>query len=140
LPGLRRLGRRAAATVEFALAAPLLATMVLGMIEMSRGINVKETLSDSARKACRKGCLPGNNNAAIIAEVNDILNDNNIDYTKATITILVNGQSVDASTAVQHDKISVKVAVPASAVFWAGTVFLSGSVVESETVVMMRQG
>ena len=50
----------------------------------------------------------------------------------------MNGANVDASTAVQNDKISVKVAIPVSSVYWMGTVFLASSSVESETVIMMR--
>jgi Flp pilus assembly protein TadG len=132
--------RRGAATVEFALAAPILVFMVIGMIELSRGFMARETLSDAARKACRVGIQPGNGNSAITGEVNNILNDNGISAGSATVTVLVNGNAVDASTANTGDQISVKVSVPVSAVFWGGTIFLPSSAIESETIVMMRQG
>ena len=133
-------GRRAAATVEFALIAPLFIFLIIGAIEVSRGILVKQALSDAARRACHTGTQPGTSNATIIKDVNDMLTDNKIDSTSATITILVNDVQVDASTAKQDDKLSVKVAVPVSKVMLLTAIFLRQSQIESETVVMMRYG
>ena len=112
--------------------------LIVGAFELSRGLWTKQMLSDAARRACRTGCQPGTSNATIINDINNTLTDNNIDSTKATITILVNGQAVDASTAQQNDKISVKVAIPASATMMVTAVYLTGGSIESETVVMMR--
>jgi Flp pilus assembly protein TadG len=130
--------RRGAAVAEFAVIAPIFVAMLMGSFEISRGIWAKEILSDAARRACRTGVQPGTSNATIITDVNNILTDNKIDATKATITILVNDLAVDASTAVQNDKVSVKVAIPVSATRVATSMFLSNTNIESETVVMMR--
>jgi Flp pilus assembly protein TadG len=138
VPRTRR--RSGAAAVEFALLAPLVAVIVVGMIETSRGLMVKGILSDAARKGCRTGIQPATTNAAITADVNDILTNNQINSADATITILVNGAQVDASTAQQNDQISVKVSIPADKISWGVSLFLGGGKIESETVVMMRQG
>jgi len=130
--------RRGAAVAEFALLAPFFVALIVGSFELSRGLWTKEILSDAARRACRTGCQPNTSNATIISDVNNILTDNKIDSTKATITILVNGQAVDASTAQQNDKISVRVALPTSATMMVTAVFLKSGTIESETVVMMR--
>jgi Flp pilus assembly protein TadG len=130
--------RRGAAVAEFAILAPIFVGLLLGAFELSRGMWAKEILSDAARRACRTGAQPGTSNATIINDVNNILTDNKIDATKATITILVNDQAVDASTAQQNDKISVKVAIPVSATKTVTAMFLSSTSIESETVVMMR--
>jgi Flp pilus assembly protein TadG len=130
--------RRASATTEFAVIAPLFVFLTLGMIEISRGIMVKETLSDAARRACRTGSLPGTSSATITSDVNDILTDNGIAATSATVTVLVNGNAVDATTARQNDQISVKVSVPVSSVLWVSAIFLKSTQIESETVYMMR--
>jgi Flp pilus assembly protein TadG len=130
--------RRGAAVAEFAIIAPIFVALLVGTFELSRGLWAKEILSDAARRACRTGVQPGTSNATIISDVNNILTDNKIDSTKATITILVNDQAVDASTAKQNDKVSVKVAVPVSATKIVTAVFLTNSTLESETVVMMR--
>src|SRR5436190_1486749 len=82
--------RRGTATVEFALIAPLFVFLILGTFEVSRGIAVKQALSDASRRACRTGAQPGTTSAKIISDVNDILADNQINSAYATITILVN--------------------------------------------------
>jgi Flp pilus assembly protein TadG len=134
------LSRRAASAVEFAVLAPFLFTLAMGAFEMGRCVMVRQMLTDAARKACRTGIIPGKANSDITADVNDILTDNNIPTADATITILVNGNSVDVSTATTGDQISVKVAVPYHDVKWTPLLFLTTSSVDSETLVMMRQG
>jgi len=132
--------RRAIAAVEFAVLAPFLFTLATGAFEVGRGIMVRQILTDAARKACRNGALPGQASSDITSDVNDILSDNSVPTSSATITILVNGQSVDASTAQQGDQVSVKVAVPFNKVSWTPLFFFTNASVESETLVMMRQG
>jgi hypothetical protein len=80
-------------------------------------------------------------NTAITNDVSDVLSENNIPTGGAAITIQVNNQAVDANTAKQNDKISVKVSIPVSQVSWTTTfLFLSSPTVESESVVMLRRG
>jgi Flp pilus assembly protein TadG len=140
--GSRRAKRRpAAAAAEFALILPFLGMLVFGMIEFSRAMMVGETLSNAARKGCNTGIKPNKTDADIKNDVNNILTDNNIDPTAATITILVRDQPYNpANPPRQFDKVSVQVSIPVSAVYWGGTILLSGQAVQSETVVMMRQG
>jgi Flp pilus assembly protein TadG len=132
------LHRRGAAAAEFAVIAILFVTLCTGAFEISRGIWAKEVLSDAARRAARTASMPGTSNTSIISDINNILTDNNLDSTKATITILVNDVVADASTAVQNDKISVKVAIPVSAIKTFTSAYLKTSSIESATVVMMR--
>jgi Flp pilus assembly protein TadG len=131
--------RRAVAAVEFAIVLPFLLLLVTGTFEVARGIIVRQVLTDAARKACRAGALPARANSDITNDVNDVLADNAIPTSAATITILVNGQPVDASTAQNGDKLSVKVSVPFNKVTWTPLFFFTNSSVESETLVMMRQ-
>jgi hypothetical protein len=115
--------------------------LVYGMIELTRGMMIKEVLSDAARKGCNTGIKPGKTNTDITTDVNNILNDNSIPTASATITILVRDQPYDSNNPPKAmDKVSVQVSVPVSAVFWGGTILLTGQTIESETVVMMRQG
>jgi Flp pilus assembly protein TadG len=130
------------AAVEFVLVLPFLAVFVNGFVELGRAIMVRQVLNDAARKACRKGILPNQDNTAISQDVTNILTDNfsSTSASDATITILVNGQAVDASTAKKNDQISVKVSMPFADVAWTPPFFLSNNAVESETLVMARQG
>jgi Flp pilus assembly protein TadG len=122
-----------------AVVAPVLVFATIGMLEMARGMMVRETLTDAARKGCRTGILPNSTNAKVTADVTAILSNNNIDASYATVQILVNGTAADVSTAVRNDKISVKVSVPVSQVAWITPMFLPARDIESETVVMMSQ-
>jgi Flp pilus assembly protein TadG len=132
--------RRGIAAVEFALAATFLFSLVFAVLEIGRGIMVKQALTDSARRGARMAAQPGSTTAAINTEVNLLLSENNIPTANVTITVLVNGNNVDASTAVQNDKISVMVAVPVSDAYWMATVFLTSTVVESDTITVMHYG
>jgi Flp pilus assembly protein TadG len=139
-PGARRRPRRpGTSVVEFALFAPLLGVLMMGMFEMGRAMNAKEILSDAARKAGRTGILPNKATSDITTEASNILSDNSISTSQLTVTVLVNGASADASTAVRGDQISVKVSIPASQVLWLSPFFLNNQTIESETIVMMRQ-
>src|SRR5262245_39873573 len=134
----RRSARPAAAAVEFALVLPFLVTLFLGMFEISRALLVKETLSNAVQRACRTASLPGKSNSDVNQDVSDILAGAGI--SGYTVTTLVNDLAADVATAGRGDKVSVKIAVPVSQVFWVSTFFVTASSVESETVVMYRQG
>ncbi len=134
----RSLPRQAAAAVEFALVLPILSVLLLGMFEISRVLLVKEMLSNAAQQACRTAAKPGTANSDVTSEVDTVMS--NAGLSGYSVTIQVNGTTTDVSGASRYDKVSVKVGVPVSQVFWVSTLFISGSTVESETVVMMRQG
>jgi Flp pilus assembly protein TadG len=133
--------RRASAAVEMAIVLTFIfGPATYGMIEMSRAIQVKEFLTGTARSAGTVAIKPGGDNAAVTANVTSSLTAYGIDPTLATTTVKVNGVAVDVSTAVAGDQISIKIALPAAQVNWMLPMFLSNSSVESETLIMMRQG
>ena len=136
----RASSRRGAAAVEFAVIVPFLTLIALGMIEITRAVQVKDLLTDAARSGCRQAIRPATATAAVTAAINTSLTNANIPTSYATITLLVNGKAVDVLTAVQGDQITVKVAVPVNQVGWITPIFFSQSSVESESVFMMRQG
>lgn len=127
------------AAAEFALVMPFIVFLAIGMMEMGRGMQVKEILSDAARKGCRTGILPLASNTTVTADINTILTDNNIKSSNATVTIQVNGATANVNTAKQNDKISVKVSIPVSKIAWITPLFLPGSTIESSTMTMLRQ-
>jgi Flp pilus assembly protein TadG len=49
----RNANRRGAALVEFALVLPVIVMLMLGCLEMGRGIMVQHTLQEAAQAACR---------------------------------------------------------------------------------------
>ncbi len=136
----RRRPRPGIAIVEFAFVVPFLSVLVVGVAEMGRAIAVRQVLNDAVRKGARTGILPNRTTAQITSDVTNILTDNNISSSVATVTVLVNGQNVDASTATRGDQISVKVSVPFAQVSWGIIRFLGGSATLQSTLVMQRQG
>ena len=132
--------RNGSVVVEFAIIVSLvLAPFTIGLIEMGRGMTVKQVLSDAARKGCRTGVLPTGNTSDITSDINQVLTDNNIQTTWVTILITVNGVQADPSTAKQGDQIAVKISIPVSKIALITPVFLPGTAIESDTLVMMRQ-
>jgi Flp pilus assembly protein TadG len=142
--------RRGTAATEFAIVCPILALVLMGMIELSRGIQVKVMLSDAARKGCRTGIQRDKGNADITTDCTNIMTDNNLDSTKfnpsaglGSITITVtdpNGNSLaDSLDAPSGSIVSVQVSIPVASTTWVPSVFLSTGSLESETVVMMKQ-
>jgi Flp pilus assembly protein TadG len=134
----KRPARPAVAAVEFAVILPLLMILILGMFELSRVLLVKETLSNAAQQACRTASRQATTNSDVAQEVTDVMSAAGIN--SSSVTIQVNDAASDVATAKRFDKVSVRVSVPVSQVFWVSTIFVSGSTIESETVVMMRQG
>jgi Flp pilus assembly protein TadG len=131
--------RPAVAAVELAVILLVLGVIVVGMLEMGRALSVRATLSDAARRGCRAAILPSGTNTTISAQVDKVLKDHNIAPRDATIKVKVNDVVADASTARQNDKISVAVSISVSKICWISPHFFSGSSIESETTVMMRQ-
>src|SRR5262249_35110761 len=123
--------RRGIATIEFVAILPILSTLVLGMLEMSRAFLVKEILSDAARKGCQTGIQGGKSTSDITTDVDNILNDNTIPTTNRKVIVQVNDVTADASTANHTDKVSVKVTVPYGDVAWTPFLFLNASTIES---------
>jgi Flp pilus assembly protein TadG len=119
-------GRTAAATVEFAIAAPVFFLFVLGMVEVGRGLMVQHLLLNAARQGCRTGILPSGGNSQISTAVADTLAPAGI--TAQNVTVSVNSSATDASSANSGDDITVTIAVPVSAVTWLPvSSFLSGN-------------
>ena len=159
-PGQKRANprRRAAAAVELAVIVPVLAALVIGMFEFSRGMMAKVTLCNAARKGCRTGILRQYGNDQIYTDAVNIMRDNGYDASRfnppppsgntqgtpiGTIAITVidpNGNTLtDALDAPAGSKVTVQVTIPITSVTWATTWFLKGNVLASDLMVMMKQ-
>jgi Flp pilus assembly protein TadG len=148
--------RRGVAAAEFAILAPFLGALIMGMCEMGRAVMAKDILTNAARKSCRTAATNGKTYQNAVDDANNILTDNHISTASATITVQVatyTGNSTTPSwgafTTVSSnaaftpnalDKVSVKVSVPATSVLWFAPVFMPTTAVESETLILVRQG
>ena len=118
--------RRGASTVEFAIVAPILFTVVLGIIEVGRGLMAIHLLNNAARAGCRVGVIEGKATSDISTTVTNVLSAQGM--TAEGVTVEVNDGSADASTAQAGDEITVIVSIPASKVTWVpGGSYLRGN-------------
>jgi Flp pilus assembly protein TadG len=148
-PGGPRRPRGGVAAVEMAFIVPILALIMLGMFELSRGVMVRQILTGAARKGCRTGIIHQYGNNDIINDATNVMQDNGFDSTQfnppsiGAINITVtdpNGNTLsDAVNAPPGSTVSVQVVIPVSSVKWVTTYFLTGNMIESDTVVMMKQ-
>jgi len=129
--------RRAAAVVEFAVVAPLLFALVLGIIEFGRAMMVLELLNNAARAGCRAGVLNGSSNTDVNSAITTALTGSGVNSPSTTID--VNGSQADVSTAQTGDTISVTVSVGADAVTWLPVPQFLGGKTLTGIVAMRRE-
>ena len=129
--------RRAAAVVEFAVVAPLLFALVLGIIEFGRAMMVLELLNNAARAGCRAGVLSGSTNTDVNSAITTALTGSGVNSPSTTID--VNGSQADVSTAQTGDTISVTVSVGADAVTWLPVPQFLGGKTLTGIVAMRRE-
>lgn len=121
----RRDARSGAALVEFALVAPLLLLVMIGMIEVGRGIMVTEILGHAARIGARTGAISTGTSSSVTTTVNDLMSGASL--SGHTLEVRVNGVVSNLSTAKTGDEITVAVSIPYSNVTWVGNPrFLDG--------------
>jgi Flp pilus assembly protein TadG len=129
----RRAQRRGAAAVEMAVVSPVVVLLVLGMIEVSRGVMVQHLLTNAARDGARSAVLSGAEAGAVEAQVADYLSASSVPG--STVAVSPNPLTLAQS----GDPVSVTVSVPFNAVSWVPAPwFLEGKTLSS-TVMMRRE-
>ena len=109
----RRFG---ASAVEFAVVASVLFPMILGIIEIGRGLMVVHVLTVASCRGCRIAVVEGRTQSDVTAAVQQVLKGAGI--TGETITIQVNNAPADPATAKAGDEITVNVSIPAANISW----------------------
>ena len=132
---LCRKHRRGAAAVEFAIIAPIFFLLILGMIEIGRGVMVQQIITNASREGARLAVLPGTTASEVTARVDDILSSSGING--ATTQILnEQGSPLDPQVAGYGEVIKVVVTVPFSSVSWmpGADKYLAGKDLSATTV------
>jgi|GraSoiStandDraft_27_1057306.scaffolds.fasta_scaffold262607_2 Flp pilus assembly protein TadG len=133
-PGsLRRWQRRGAAAVEFAIVAPLLVALVLGLIEFGRVLMVGQILTNAAREGCRTAVLEGSTTTDVNTTVSNYLTGSGISGAPAPTV------SPDPSSAAPGSSITVTVSVPFNNVSWLPVPLFMGGKTLSATVIMRKE-
>ena len=128
--------RTAAAAVEFALISPLLVSLLLGLWELGRAIQVFQIVSNAAREGARQAASAKYTKAQVQQSVFDYLvNANvpmhdtlppasvNLTNTNATITVTNVTSGGEVFAANQLDQMTVFVSVPVRNYRWVTSSF-----------------
>jgi Flp pilus assembly protein TadG len=101
---------------EFAVVASVFFLLILGFIELARGLMVAHLLTNAARAGCRTGIIEGKANSDVTTAVSNILTAQGI--SGDSVTVLVNDGSGDIVNSKAGDEITVTVSIPTSKVTW----------------------
>ena len=128
-----RLYRRGAAAVEFALVAPLLLLMVMGMIEYGRMVMVQQVITNATREGARRAVLDGSTTGDVTAAVQTFLTNARVNGAVVSVT------PDPPSSASFGEPVTVSVQVPFSEVSWLPTPMFLSSTNLSASTVMRRE-
>jgi Flp pilus assembly protein TadG len=122
------LGRRGASAVEMAFVLPVFVTLILGMIEVGRGIMVAQLLENAAREGARASILDNTTNAQVTSAAQSFMQSAaGVALSDTQVVINVAGSNGAAlSTANPGDLITVTVSIPFSKVSWLPPNYLAG--------------
>jgi len=132
-PGLRRRRRRAsrrgAFIVEFAVVAPVLFLLIIGLFEFGRMVMVQQILTNASREGARRAVLEQSTKAGVETTVTDYLDNQTVSGATVTVT-------PDPLTSVGFgDPVSVTVSVSYDQVSWLPAPwFLSGRQLTAQSV------
>lgn len=120
-----RTKRRGAAAVEFAVIAPLMFMLVLGLLEMGRAVMVSNLVINASREGARKACLSTMTVSEVDTWVKQYLQQSGVPSTAVTVSITNQsttggGYSTTSSLSGVSSGMGVEVtvSVPFSAVSW----------------------
>jgi Flp pilus assembly protein TadG len=134
--------RKGVAAVEFALVAPLLCMMVLGMVEIGRAVQVKMALTNAVREGCRgyadsTANLSSGYQTGTIAYAKYVvldalqnsklkINTNNVTVTTSSEAVTVGGLSMT--------KVTVTASIPYSSISYFSPFLTHGNLTASVTM------
>ena len=125
--------RRGAAVVEFAIVAPVLLLLLLGMIECGRMIMVQQSITTAAREGARTAIVEGTSATSAMGSVQSFLSGTGI--RGANVTVAPN----NTGSIAHGQPVTVTVSVPFSAVSWLPHPFFFGQKTLSSTATMRRE-
>lgn len=115
---------RGTATVECAIALPLLVLILMGVMEVGRLVEVHQVIAAAGAVGGRQASLGTQSNAQVRQAVLDYLATAGIATPNATVTVNdLTTPGVDAAHAAQMDVMEIFVSVPAKDVSWLASSF-----------------
>ena len=117
----KRLRRKGATAVEFALTAPLLFAILFGAMELGHANMISNVAEAAAYEGARQGIVPGATAADCINAANGILQISGV--RNAAVTV------VPANLATSSNSVSVQISIPYASNAIAAQVFTNSLVV-----------
>jgi Flp pilus assembly protein TadG len=113
---VKRIRRRGAATVEFAVVCPLFLMLLAGIVEIGQATRVNHMLSTVSRRGARSASMSGASSSVIASRVKTQLSKMcGLKEQDIIVTVAVAGDKAkDLSSANKGDEIEVSVRVPYS--------------------------
>lgn len=99
--------RRGAATVEFALAAPVLVLLLLGLLETGRLINANQAVLNASREGARRGAVAGVTTAQVNTLVRDCLTASGYPGSLAQVTPVLTSESITVTVSLANEHFSL---------------------------------
>ena len=127
--------RRGASAVEFAVVAPVLFVMLLGMVEFGRVLTVHHVLTLAARTGAREAVLPGASCASVQSVAQAVADSAAVPL--PTVNVVC---STDPATAVPGTSVGVTVSVPMAGVSNIGKMWFPAGHQVSSTATMRKEG
>jgi Flp pilus assembly protein TadG len=116
----RRKERRAVAAVEFAVCLPLILTLLLGIWEVGRMIEIQQILHNAAREAGRQAATGQLTNSDVQDVVVDYLSVAGLPTTNVVVTVTdLDTSGADVSAANYLDRIQVTATIPVTDIRWS---------------------
>jgi len=114
--------------------APVFFLLILGMIEVGRGVMVQQMLTNASREGARLAVLPGTTTNEVLTRVDDVLGASGITGATTAITD-AEGNPLNPQDAGYGDVIKVTVSIPFADVSWIPPFkYLEGATLEAATV------
>lgn len=125
--------RRGAAVVEFAIVAPVFFLLVIGFIELGRGMMVQQVLTNASRVGAREAIGLHSTMSAAQTVASDYADGASV----PGVTVVV---APDPAGASAGDEITVRVSVPYADISWVPSPwFMGGSTLQAESI-MRKEG
>jgi Flp pilus assembly protein TadG len=127
--------RVGAATVEFAVIAPLFVLLLFGMIEFGRLVMVQQVITNASREGARRAVVEQATTADVTSAVQTYLTNGGVKATSAVVTVNPN----PPTAAGLGEPVTVQVQVPFSAVSWLPSPMFLGKANLNATTTMRRE-
>lgn len=127
--------RLGAATVEFAVIAPLFVLLLFGMIEFGRLVMVQQVITNASREGARRAVVEQATTADVTSAVQTYLNNGGIKASAATVTVDPNPPTLVGL----GEPVTVKVQLPFTAVSWLPSPMFLGATNLNATTTMRRE-